>query len=290
MANITGTIAITTYNESKNIGRCLRSVFKQRDIDRFRVVVVDGNSKDGTLGVTTPFLKHKNFSVHKLKTNEWAAQRNWAINNSVGDWIIFISADTILGKQWLSGYIEEMGRCSGQVVGIAGKFNNSSNIYTKIMSMLYWPGLKYRNAKYFSTVNCAIRRSFLSKNNFDKTIKAGEDKDLALSIIDKGFRISYKNCFLTHCHTYTIPGFLRKITREFYYFLKIGEKYGYKYDLFGWGLLYYMLISLIIIVGFYLQIFYEQRFLGLTFLLTLSFAFALNKLVRYLYGYIKNIF
>lgn len=85
-------IAVATFNEEKNIERCLASV---RDIAD-EIVIVDGTSTDRTVEIATKFnakiIVTSNppiFHINKQK----------AIDATSGDWILQLDADEVVGKK-----------------------------------------------------------------------------------------------------------------------------------------------------------------------------------------------
>jgi glycosyltransferase involved in cell wall biosynthesis len=78
------TVNLITLNEAHNLPRCLGSVAWADEI-----VVVDGRSRDGTVDVARRFTPH----VVEHPFDDFASQRNRAIEQSTGDWILSIDAD-----------------------------------------------------------------------------------------------------------------------------------------------------------------------------------------------------
>lgn len=83
-------VAIITFNEEHNIGRTLESV-KWAD----EIVVVDSGSTDRTCEIARQF-------GAKVIMEPWrgfAAQKNFAIEQCPGDWILSLDADEVLDKK-----------------------------------------------------------------------------------------------------------------------------------------------------------------------------------------------
>lgn len=77
-------VAIITKNEEANIRRCLDSV---RWADE--IVVVDSGSTDGTLAICREY----DCRVFEREWEGFAAQKNHAIAQATGDWVLSIDAD-----------------------------------------------------------------------------------------------------------------------------------------------------------------------------------------------------
>ncbi len=83
-------MAILTHNEEKNIERCLRSVIWAGEI-----LVIDDCSGDQTAALVSRFSRenrHCHLLTRKLN-GDFAAQRNFALSKTAGDWILFLDAD-----------------------------------------------------------------------------------------------------------------------------------------------------------------------------------------------------
>jgi len=77
---------ILTKNEEKNIARCLNSVGPIAD----EIIIVDSGSTDKTLDIAREYTK-------KIFVNPWqndfASQRNYALQKTTGEWVLSIDAD-----------------------------------------------------------------------------------------------------------------------------------------------------------------------------------------------------
>jgi glycosyltransferase involved in cell wall biosynthesis len=78
------TVIVPTLNEAENLRDCLESVRWADD-----VFVVDSFSTDGTLDIAAEFTDH----VVQHEYVNSATQKNWAIPQATGDWIMVVDAD-----------------------------------------------------------------------------------------------------------------------------------------------------------------------------------------------------
>lgn len=86
MKKINLSIAIATFNEQKNIERCLRSISKIAD----EIVIVDGGSGDMTVQLA------EKMGARVIKTRKrpmFHINKNIAIENCKGEWILQLDAD-----------------------------------------------------------------------------------------------------------------------------------------------------------------------------------------------------
>jgi len=89
MQNKKLSVAIATFNEERNIAKCLESVKDWVD----EIVLVDGSSTDKTREIA------KKFGVRVIKTTNkpiFHINKNIAINACHGDWILQLDADEIV--------------------------------------------------------------------------------------------------------------------------------------------------------------------------------------------------
>ena len=83
-------VVMATYNEERNIGRCLEAVKNLAD----EIIIVDGKSTDNTVKIAKKF-KAKIILVDNNPTH-FHAQKKLAIDTAKGDWILQLDADECL--------------------------------------------------------------------------------------------------------------------------------------------------------------------------------------------------
>lgn len=79
------TAVILAKNEENNIKKAMESVNFCNEI-----ILIDDNSTDNTIGIAK---KYKTRVLKRALNNNFAAQRNFGLEKSRGDWILFIDAD-----------------------------------------------------------------------------------------------------------------------------------------------------------------------------------------------------
>lgn len=87
-------VVIPVYNREKYIVRCVESVLSQSGSERFKVILVDDGSTDGSPAICDELeQKYENvFAVHQKNAGVSAA-RNTGIENAEGEWLSFIDSD-----------------------------------------------------------------------------------------------------------------------------------------------------------------------------------------------------
>jgi len=95
-------IIIPTLNEEKHIAECLISIQNQNYND-YEIIVVDSGSKDETLNIIRKFRKVKLIETTIL----WSpgSLKNIAVKKSIGDIILFLDADEIIGEDYIRDLI-----------------------------------------------------------------------------------------------------------------------------------------------------------------------------------------
>ena len=134
-------VIIPAYNCAETIGDCLRSVFMQKNADKYEVIVVDDGSTDQTVKVVCDAMKtypglrliaHENMGV--------SVARNNGIDAAHGEYVTFVDADDMVGldAQRMMGLINiQMSRHTvGNLVSKIGIFNRNRN--TPVFEDLYF--------------------------------------------------------------------------------------------------------------------------------------------------------
>jgi len=111
-------IAIPTFNEEKNIQRCLDSIFNQQYPGKLEVFIIDGGSTDRTLVLA------KNYPVIILSNPEKQAERGKkiALDKATGDYFMILDCDMdLVGFKWFEKMVEPM-EADLSIVGSWTKF------------------------------------------------------------------------------------------------------------------------------------------------------------------------
>ncbi len=103
MDNIKVSVIVPVYNASKYISKTLDSIINQ-DFDSFEIIVIDDGSCDDSLQIINDTLKDSEIP-HKIIHQEnsgVSVARNVGIDESKGDYLIFIDADDYVGSNHIS--------------------------------------------------------------------------------------------------------------------------------------------------------------------------------------------
>ena len=103
MENFKVSVIVPVYNASQYISKTLDSIINQ-DFDSYEIIIIDDGSKDNSLGIINSILKNCTIA-HKIIHQENAGvsvARNVGIENSSGQYLVFIDADDYVSTNHLS--------------------------------------------------------------------------------------------------------------------------------------------------------------------------------------------
>ena len=184
-------IVIRARNEERWISLCLDAVFSQKFKD-FEVILVDNNSRDGTIKKTKQYpVKIVNY------TGEYKPGKalNVGIINSKGKYLVFLSGHAIpVNSEWLENLISSFN--NKEIAGVYGRQQpmSFSSPHDK-RDLLITFGLDRRiqeKDSFFHNANSAIKRSIWEEIPFDETVTNIEDRIWANQVLLKGYKILYE--------------------------------------------------------------------------------------------------
>jgi len=185
-------VIITTKNEEKNIANCLDSILQQTYPQKLiEIIVVDNSSTDKTKEIAKSYSKKMNIQIFN-KGPERSAQRNYGVDKSKGEYILYLDADMTLSKNILNECVEKIG----------------SNKYIGLYIPLRWVGKNwiikakgFEREFYDGTCLDAVRfvnkKSFQTVGGFDTNLYAAEDWDLDKKIRQIG-NVGIINSIMLH--------------------------------------------------------------------------------------------
>jgi len=190
-------IIIITKNEEKNIISCLNSVYlsiNKLELN-YEVLVVDSNSTDRTVErVVSNKSKYKNIGViNILSSNQYSAAlgRGIGLDNTNGDYLLFIDGDMELDKDFLTIALESLKNENTQCSGIIGIRNDiitfpdgSQNVNGNVYKVL-----NERPAIHFGGALLIKRKHLVQVGGYNKNIIASEEPELFLRLKKEGYWI-----------------------------------------------------------------------------------------------------
>ncbi|MBU0472740.1 MAG: glycosyltransferase [Bacteroidetes bacterium] len=116
-------IVLLSYNNKKYIEECLNSIRKYTKHNH-EIVIIDNASDKETIEFLKVFSSENNVKLVLNKENlGFPGGNNVGINNSIGDYILFINNDTIVTEGWLERMLEIAE--AHPEIGIVGPISNS---------------------------------------------------------------------------------------------------------------------------------------------------------------------
>ena len=183
-------VIVPTYNEEKNIVKCLAHLQEQTLWkDQYEIIVVDGHSTDLTVNKAKAFISNK---VISQKSKGVGGARNDGIAIAKGDIVAMTDADCYVPDDWLEN-----------IQNFFNKDPSTVCVYGPVKTTQHDNKLKYKfylwvsnTAAYISHVfglvywtvgaNCAFRKKpFLEIGGY-KEYSAGDDIEIGIRLRKKG--------------------------------------------------------------------------------------------------------
>jgi len=206
---------ITTLNNERTIGECLKSIFELNYPKEFmEVIVIDGGSNDSTVKIVEKY-PVKLF----IKPSNAPEAYNHAIKIAKGDFVAIIDADAKLEKDWLKliNYFDDP-----DVAGVSGGIETWN--YEEVLPRCVGYDIKYRynrlvggkNVKRVATMNLLLRRRVLQEvGGFNEDLPTQYDTELCYRITGKGYKLIFEPN--VKCYHFNRPTWLGYFKQQFRY-------------------------------------------------------------------------
>ena len=182
-------------------------MFKQ-NFEEYEVIVIDSSSDDNTINIAKQFpvkiiiIDPKDFGHGKT--------RNFGAKIAKGKFLVFLTQDAVpRSNSWLTELIKDLN--DKKIAGVFGRQIARDDavpmekfFYLKMYHdkrIIKNKNIIKQDEIVFSSVNCAIRKNLLLENPFPENILMMEDRQWALTMIDKDFNILYQPlAIVNHSH------------------------------------------------------------------------------------------
>ena len=197
-------IVIPTYNRREILEQCLRALAQQNfPSTQFEVIVVDDGSVDETRvyceQVQTPY----DLRYFREENAGAGAARRRGVSNATGKLLLLINDDTIGFPDLLNRHLVAHQNHSHRDFCVLGTFEYPAAACQKALDYFLAtspflfpqpamnPGFT-AESYHFMTCNLSISRdAVLAAGSFDPTFRVGEDSDLGIRLILRGFKVLY---------------------------------------------------------------------------------------------------
>ena len=173
-------LIIPTINEANNLPLLLSdlSIIKEEG----EIIIVDCGSEDKTIDLANIY----GAKVVKSKEKNRGLQLDMGANNSSGDWLIFLHADTRLTHNWFRKINSVLGRNKNHIYYFKFKINHKKIIYRVLEILVNLRGQYFKQP--YGDQGLIIHRTTYFKNNGYKKIPLMEDVDFISRLYKKDLK------------------------------------------------------------------------------------------------------
>lgn len=194
-------IIVPAYNAEKTIGRCITSVLDQT-YTNIELIVVNDGSKDSTKEICDSFLQSQRMKLVNKENAGVSAARNTGLEQSLGQYILFLDADDTLPPNACTVYVAAMEKSVDLCVADSSWVkNNQLQQKTTIGSALKC-GTYERNA--FQKVFGTLYKNNYSNSVWGKCYRKEKIKEFFQTGISVGEDLVFNLAYLCGCERITI--------------------------------------------------------------------------------------
>ncbi|OGL22498.1 rhamnosyl transferase [Candidatus Saccharibacteria bacterium RIFCSPHIGHO2_01_FULL_45_15] len=245
--DIKATIFIPTWFGEQYLDEVLTSIFRQKVPYNFEVLIYDTSSKDSTPAIIEKHAKkHKNLRHKTIAKSEFGhgKTRDAAAHDAKGEIVVYISQDvTPAHDRWLYEIVRPF-EISDSIVGVTGKQDPRPHCIPLLKSEIravfrgFGPDFgttvfykddfvkdqgTYDAISFYSDVNSAARRSFLTSTIPYQDVPYAEDQLMGRDIIDAGYKKVYApRANVVHSNDMTLGEYKSRMFDETMGLRKIG--------------------------------------------------------------------
>jgi len=213
---ISTALIATVFNESKNINDFLES-YKRQSILAQELIIVDAFSEDGTDLLIEEFGRrnpHLRIRLFRKKSNRSQA-RNFAVNQTKADYLVFTDAGCVLDWLWLEELLKKLILSQKKVIG--GFFGGIVHSELEEAIVPYFLQLpKNVSEKNFipTTRSLLIEKKFWQEmGGLNESLKLSEDYQLMLRIKKRKIPIAFAKKAIVYWEPpHSFMAFIQKIS------------------------------------------------------------------------------
>lgn len=163
MPNRLVSVIIPVYNVERYIKDCIESLLKQT-YKNLEIILVDDGSTDNSCKICSEYLNYDYIKLIKQENRGVSNARNTGIQNSKGDYIIFVDPDDIVSQEFVKILVQTIEMNQTDIVCCE---------YTRKIEDLYFKGKiksKLKSAQYAE--NKILKNSYIDGYIWNKIFKA----------------------------------------------------------------------------------------------------------------------
>jgi glycosyltransferase involved in cell wall biosynthesis len=180
-------IILPIYNEEIYLRQCLYALLEvDYPRDKYEIITVDNGSTDNSLAIAMELADN----ALVLSDCNVGAVRNYGVENSKGEIIVFLDSDCLVSTGWLKYGVECL---LANPMGVFGGYlflRPNPNWIEK-----YWllenPKEIHFQGELLGSCIFILKNHFWSVGGFNENITSGEDTDLSLRIKSKGYSVFF---------------------------------------------------------------------------------------------------
>lgn len=181
-------IVVPLYNKQDSIGKTIDSVLGQKGFEDFELIIVDDGSTDDSCDVVCGY-SDKRINLLRKENGGPASARNFGVEHSQGEWIVFLDADDSLEEDALSHFSQmasENPSLSCFSANHYGYAQNTRRLYSKWMptGIVRYPFMSWFMGLLMPRAGAAMfRRTMLMGYPHDASLRRYEDAGMIFNIM-----------------------------------------------------------------------------------------------------------
>lgn len=234
-------IIVPMYNVEKYIDNCINSLLNQNiNRDQYEIIIVDDGSTDNSKEIVLKYKQNNsNIKVISVKNGGLSYARNIGINNSKGEYLVFVDSDDYIADNSLGEMLElainnKLDMLFFDILRVKDNDNHKFR-YKNLQSLNIVSGIKYfeENNVNNGAWHFFISRDFVIRNNLRFVEgRLCEDGMFLVSSIFKAQRVSHCGVdvyrYVTRQNSITskkTPEHLCKVIDDFLYAIEYINRY-----------------------------------------------------------------
>ena len=192
-------IIVPMYNSEKYIVRCIDSLLEQ-SYENIEIIVVDDGSSDNGVDIIKKYSDNR-INIYQKKNEGVSATRNFGIEKSNGDFLLFVDSDDYVSKDIVEIMVDKIKNINSMV------FCNNDEIWSnRVEKRILFTGDNVQldktnvlrviaSGKAGLVCSKLVSNRVIKENNimFDKNLKVGEDQLFFLNVAQYTKEFKYVN-------------------------------------------------------------------------------------------------